>query len=140
MSDGSTNHRRTAQINGHEYEVGYYPGFASRITLDGTDLYHQATHGPRPYHLPAGASRPLSSHALELNCASKGFALGLHIDDPQHVVESIVVKLRDPAPQGHFDARRGGDAGGVVAYQSGGSTLTVENTALLCPPYCSGPG
>ena len=140
MSDGSTNHRRTETVNGHEYEVGYYPGFASQITLDNVDLYHQDKHGPKPYHLPPGASRPLSTHAIELNCASRGFALGLQIDDPQHVVEKIIVQLRDPAPQKHFApseaAGGGGGGGGVHAYQTGGGTLTVTNTPTICPPTC----
>jgi hypothetical protein len=149
MSDGSTNHRRTQTVNGHDYEVGFYPGFASRITLDGQDLYHQKNENLAPYHLPPGASRPLSTHTVELNCASKGFGLGLHIDDPQHVVESIVVKLRDP----DSTARNGGTAatmevsadasadsgtpeGGVQAYQDSGSTFTVYNAPTICPPTC----
>lgn len=166
-------HWRSGNHDGHDYQVRFYPGFASRIRLRATKeaapdpaklaegatvLYDQQENrkekGPQCFVLPAGATRPLSSHALELSCASKGFTVGLHIDDPQHVVEGIIVKLRDPVPHPHYDSSRasaiaggggsGTAGGGVMAYQDGGTsggggggtTWEIDNTPTLCPPDC----
>lgn len=125
----------------HDYLVEFYPGFASHIRLDsdgaeGTVLYKQGeTHPEKTFVLPPGASRPLSSHAMQLSSSTRNFTVGLHIDDPQHVVESIVVKLRDPAAGG--GGATGSAGGGVMAYQAGGGTTwTTENTPTICPPTC----
>jgi hypothetical protein len=151
----------------HDYEVGFYAGFASRIQLqtegkEPTVLYHQGQNGEeRTFVLPNGAIRPHSSHALQLISTTKGFTVALHIDDPQHVIQSISVTLRDPAPQPHFDpnrlrpgangeapplpsaggtdptAQEGVQSGGVTAFQGGGGTTwTTDNTPTICPPTC----
>jgi hypothetical protein len=122
----------------HEYQVGFYPGFASRIRVNGEDLYRQAE--GEAFVLPSGATRPWSSHAVELTSRTKGYTVVLHVDDPQHVVEKIVVKLRDPAPHEHFDQARGRVGGGVKAHQGGpggaGDTVEIDNTPTICPPMC----
>jgi len=114
----------------HDYEVGFYPGFASRISVNGTDVYKQPE--GESFVLPNGASKPLTSHAVEIKC-SKGYNVVLHMEDPHHVVDQIVIKLKDPAAI----AREGG---GVFANQGAGGgngdTVTIENTAATCPPIC----
>jgi len=109
----------------HDYEVGFYPGFASRIQVNDTEMYKQG----ETFVLPSGSNKPLSSHAVTINC-SKGYEVVLHVDDPHHVVDQIVVKLREPAQSGR-------EGGGVFANQTGkGDTVTVDNQANTCPPNC----
>jgi hypothetical protein len=111
----------------HDYEVGFYPGFASRIDVNGTEIYKQPD--GESFVLPNGASKPFSSHAVEIKC-SKGYNVVLHMDDPHHVVDQIIVKLRDPDAAAR-------DGGGVFANQAGhGDTVTIDNTAATCPPIC----
>jgi hypothetical protein len=149
-------HWRSGKHGEDHYQVRFYPGFASKIVLKGqeeTVLYQQ---GPGPedcFVLPPGATRPLSSHALELSSADKGFTLGIHFDDPQHVIDHVTIRLRDPRPHDHYDKDRpprhgvhgggagGGAGGGVMAFEgggsgSGGTTLVVYNTPQVCPPDC----
>jgi hypothetical protein len=109
----------------HDYEVGFYPGFASRIEVNGTEVYKQG----ETFVLPSGTSKPLSSHAVQIRC-SKGYNVVLQLDDPHHVIDQIVVTLRDPSEV----ARAGG---GVFANQQGnGDKVTIDNTAQICPPNC----
>jgi hypothetical protein len=111
----------------HDYEVGFYPGFASRIQVNDTELYRQPD--GESFVLPNGASRPFSTHAVEIKC-SKGYNVVLHMEDPHHVVDQIVIKLKDTVR----------DGGGVFANQAGGGgngdTVTIDNTAATCPPIC----
>jgi hypothetical protein len=124
--DPSPSHRVERKKCGeHDYEVGFYPGFASRISVNGEDVYKQG----ETFVLPNGSSKPLSSHALEIT-SSKGYNVILHMDDPHHVVDQIVITLRDPKAK---------DGGGVFANQQGngaGDTVTVVNSAHTCPPDC----
>lgn len=109
----------------HDYEVGFYPGFASRIQVNGTEVYKQG----ETFVLPNGMSKPLSSHAVQIRC-TKGYNVVLQVDDPHHVIDQIVVKLRDPEEVAR-------DGGGVFAnQQTGGDTVTIDNSALTCPPNC----
>lgn len=112
----------------HDYEVGFYPGFASRIQVNGTELYRQPD--GESFVLPNGASKPFSSHAVEIKC-SKGYNVVLHMEDPHHVVDQIVIKLKDTVAR---------DGGGVFANQAAGGgngdTVTIDNTAATCPPIC----
>ncbi|HYH81727.1 MAG TPA: hypothetical protein VEX86_18115 [Longimicrobium sp.] len=110
----------------HDYEVGFYPGFASRIVVNGTEVYKQPEN--ESFVLPDGAKKPLTSHAVEIKC-SKGYNVVLHMEDPHHVVDQIVIKLKEPVK----------DGGGVFANQAGGGngdTVTIDNTAATCPPIC----
>jgi hypothetical protein len=108
----------------HDYEVGFYPGFASRIQVNETEVYKQG----ETFVLPNGMSKPLSSHAVQIRC-SKGYNVVLQLDDPHHVIDQIVVKLRDPDEV----ARAGG---GVFANQHTGDEVIIENKAQICPPNC----
>jgi hypothetical protein len=133
MSENITHHRphptpshrvEKKKCGDHDYEVGFYPGFASRIQVNGTEVYKQ----DETFVLPAGTNKPLSSHAVQIK-STKGYEVVLHFDDPHHVVDQIVVKLRDPEASS--------PNGGVHANQnSGGDEVTIDNTAHTCPPHC----
>jgi len=108
----------------HDYEVGFYPGFASRIQVNGTEVYKQS----ETFVLPNGMNKPLSTHAVQIK-SSKGYEVVLQFDDPHHVVDQIVVKLRNP--------ENASENGGVFANQnSGGDDVTIDNQAHTCPPHC----
>ena len=108
----------------HDYEVGFYPGFASRIAVNGTEVYKQS----ETFVLPSGTEKPLTSHAVRIKC-SKGYEVVLHMEDPHHVVDQIVVKLRGPEQVAQ-------DGGGVYANQTSNDEVTIDNQAHTCPPNC----
>jgi hypothetical protein len=119
--------------DGGDYEVAFYPGFASRIEVGGKEIYKQAD--GQPFVLPAGSEKPFSSHALTITNKAHSVTVTLHIDDPHDYVHRIHIELLDP------ESKRAQKAEGtrVVAHQGGGTTVKVDNTPILCPPDCSGP-
>ena len=110
----------------HEYHLSFYPGFASGISVNGTDIYRQRK--GEFFVLPAGTERPWSSHAVEIKSPTKGYTVVLHVDDPDHVVDRIEVRLRDPGT--------GPKAGGGVIAAQAGDTVVIDNTPTVCPPVC----
>jgi hypothetical protein len=116
------NGKAQGKVDGCDYQVAFYPGFASAISVNGTPLYKQSG----SFVLPSGTTRPWSSHAVEISCPTHGYTLVVHLDDPQHVVDRIELVLRDPNT---------GNGGGVTAQQSG-TKVTVDNAAATCPPVC----
>lgn len=104
-----------------DYNVEFYPGFASAISVNGSPLYRQAG----TFILPEGDLQPWSSHAVKINCPTQGYSLVLNVEDPNYVIDRIEVTLRNP----------GGNGGGVKAHQAG-TKVTVENAAMTCPPTC----
>lgn len=109
------------KVNGHDYDVEFYPGFASAVSVNGSQLYRQTG----SFVLPAGDKQPWSSHAVKISCASQGYTLVLNVEDPNYVIDKIELTLRDP----------GGKGGGVTAQQAG-TKVTVDNAAATCPPVC----
>ncbi|HET7462822.1 MAG TPA: hypothetical protein VFJ82_16330 [Longimicrobium sp.] len=123
----ASNAHRTAhgKSGEHDYDVSFYAGFASSVTVNETELYRQPA--DETFVLPAGTSRPWSSHAVEIR-SSKGYTVVLHIDDPAHVVDRIELYLRDPGTE---PKPRGG-----IAAQQAGDKVVVDNTPTVCPPVC----
>src|SRR5687768_18410802 len=117
----SPSHKKVKKnVGGHEFEAGFYPGFARSVVVNGESVYNQAIDGPNPFVLPNGSERPWSSSAVELT-SGKGYSVLLYIDDPRHVVERIEVTLRTP--------------GGVAAFEGGSpppggepDVVIIENT------------
>ncbi len=120
-------HVAKKSIGRHEFTAGFYPGFARSILVNGEEVYDQQKHGPYPFVLPHGEDKPLGSCAIELS-STKGYSFVLHVEDPDHVVDKIEITLKPKA------------GGGVMAFtddtSEGPDTITVNNTALLCPPNC----
>jgi hypothetical protein len=116
------------EVDGHEFTAGFYPGFARSIDVNGVSVYEQKADGPYPFVLASGSTLPWSTSAVELT-SDKGYVVTLHIDDPEHVVEQVVLRLRDPATP------KAG-AGGVAAFQGGSDLVTINETPVLCPPFC----
>lgn len=117
----------TKDVDGTEFTAAFYPGFARVIAVNGETLYDQQADGPNPFVLPSGSDKPWSSSAVQLT-SGKGYVVMLQIDDPEHVVDHIEIVLRDPKAR-HSDKR-------VVAFQAGGDRVTINNTPVICPPYC----
>jgi hypothetical protein len=118
----------TKDVDGQQFTAGFYPGFARSITVNGVSVYDQKADGPHPFVLPPEDPRPWPSSPVELS-SSKGYRVVLHLSDPDHVIDHIELVLRDPASA---DAA----ARGVAAFQSGGDHVTIDNTPVLCPPFC----
>src|SRR5687768_2440024 len=125
----SPSHKKVKKnVGGHEFEAGFYPGFARTVTVNGEPVYDQATDGPNPFVLPNGSERPWSSSAVELS-SGKGYSVLLYIDDPRHVVERIEVTLRTPGGVGGYE-------GGGAAVAGEPDVVIIENTPVTCPPFC----
>jgi len=120
----------TKDVGGNVFTAGFYPGFAQSITLNGTNVYDQKEDGPYPFNLPPGEDKPWSSSAVSLS-SSNGYRVVLFLDDPSHVIDEIVVRLRDPRSEEAL-------ARGVVAFQAATDEVVIHNTPVLCPPMCGG--
>jgi hypothetical protein len=108
------------------YEITFYEGFASRITVrqaDGSarELFKQT----ETYHLPRGQKKPDTRHVLRLQGGSKKQDLTLDIHDPELRIAKITVELYG---SDHSAAAASDDE---VA-----ETVTVDNHPRICPPFC----
>jgi hypothetical protein len=118
----------TKEVGEHEFTAGFYPGFASSITVNGVSVYEQKADGPFPFVLPPGETRPYSSSSLNLS-STRGYRLALCLDDPNHVIVDITLRLRDPKSEESV-------ARSVVAFQSDVDEVVIRETPTLCPPFC----
>jgi len=115
----------------HEFTAAFYPGFARSIRVNDESVYDQTVDGPDPFVLPPGSDKPFSSSAVQL-ASSKGYNVTLTIDDPEHAVDHIEVILRTPTVRDDAQA-----AGGVTAFStSPPDRVTIDNTPVICPPFC----
>ncbi|HEX8905675.1 MAG TPA: hypothetical protein VF771_12565 [Longimicrobiaceae bacterium] len=126
--DPSPSHKVVKKnVGRHEFTAGFYPGFARTITVNGDDVYDQERDGPYPFVLPNGDEKPWKKSEIEIS-STKGYSFTITVDDPDHVIDKIEVTMKASA------------GGGVVAYsgdtEPDPDTITVSNTALLCPPNC----
>lgn len=106
------------------YGACFYPGFARRIAVrratDEVVIYDQAG---KPFVLPAGEDKPWPSCGLEFT-DTLGREIRLQVEDVHSRIARIeVVFKKDAAADGTTE-------------EGDGDTLVVENTAVLCPPYC----
>jgi hypothetical protein len=118
----------TKDVGGDVFSAGFYPGFARSITLNGTSVYDQKADGPFPFNLPPDTSLPWASSAVVLS-SSKGYRVVMCLDDPDHVIDQIVVRLRDPKSEEAL-------ARSVVAFQAPRDEVVIDNTPVICPPMC----
>jgi hypothetical protein len=118
----------TKDVYGHEFTAGFYPGFASSITVNGVSVYNQKEDGPYPFVLPGTEDKPWSSSLLSLS-SSKGYRVVISLDDPNHVIERMVLRLRDPRSEESL-------ARSVVGFQDDADEVVIEETPVLCPPFC----
>jgi hypothetical protein len=115
-------------VGGYDFTTSFYPGFARRIEVNGEVVYDQKADGPCPFVLPDGSFEPWSLSSVELG-STKGYKMTLYIDDPGHVVEQVVLRLR---PGAKDDGARS-----VVAYQAvEGDEVVIYETPVICPPWC----
>lgn len=126
-------------VDGCEVSAEFYPGFASRIQVNGVQLYLQSQDGPDPFVLPEPEAKP-DPRSVTVISSTRGYTVTITLDDPDHVVDSIEMVMRDPRAPESIARRVGasGSAGGVAAFQSGGpDKVTIVNTPTLCPPNCA---
>lgn len=113
--------------SGKGYGLWFYPGFVSRCDVKGEDggdvpLYRQQG----TWHNPDGDDPATVSQVVFTAPGGRGFAL--QVDDFSKCIEKITVHLkpvsRRPRPPG------GGYGDGD------GDTVTIYNSANVCPPNC----
>ncbi|MBA4157002.1 MAG: hypothetical protein H0X65_05950 [Gemmatimonadetes bacterium] len=109
------------------YELTFYPGFVSRVTVRGDggaehELYKQRN----VYHLPKGQAKPRTKHKLRLKGGKKKQNITLDIDDPELRIARITVEL-----YGEDHQPGGGETEDVVV-----ETMEVQNFPKTCPPWC----
>ena len=108
------------------YVLTFYPGFlgSATVEVDGREdvLYRQqGVHDMRNQK-----GEPLPHFVLRLEGGPNRRDIALHVDDPEHAIAEIVVKLYPP----HHEPGTGEGAPQAV------EVLNARNDAILCPPYC----
>ena len=124
MSDKTPPKHETVDKDG--YRLTFYPGFLRKgmVRVDGENdvLYEQGRVGHKVKDQP---DEPLKRWELRLQGGPNKRNFTLHVDDPQHEIAEIVVKLY---PKGHRP--------GVDAPTESNEEFVAEDGATLCPPYC----
>lgn len=129
------------QIGGYAYRAAFYPGFVRSVLVNDHPVYTQDPDGPNPFVLPASARRPWANSVFEMDCG-KGYRFSIQLEDPQHVVASIQVTLRNPDAEPVVASGVSGDASadvagaGGVSLEATGDVVTILNSPMLCPPNC----
>ena len=124
------------QVGGFAYRAAFYPGFVGSVLVNGQAVYTQGTDGPNPFVLPASARRPWANSVFEMD-SGKGYRFSIQLEDPQHVVASIQVTLRDPDAEpvaaagvsGGVSADVGGPGGGSL--DAAGDGVTLLDSAVV---------
>lgn len=125
------------------YEVSFHPAFASRCAVrrNGreSDIYRQKANEPYVLDTKKGETHP-KKHEIRIRAAD-GREIVLTVDDPDHCIAQLQIKLYDEKRD--LMRRPKLKGGGVRAMQEGeggepggGTTITIDNDAQTCPPYC----
>ena len=126
----SNNGHKTIQAG--DYQVTFHPAFASRCCVqagEGTEeeIYKQV----EVFNL-RGAQHP-KRHEIHFAAHGRKRDVRLAIDDPHHHIARITIELYDPEIV-EPSSRVGLDARAMASTE----TVTFENNAQTCPPYCKG--
>lgn len=107
------------------YELTFYPGFLSRavVQVDGREdvLYKQV----ESHSVKDQPDEPLPRFELRLRGGPNDRNVTLHVDDPQHAIAEIVIRMY---PKGYKPEA------GVSPPPA--EVLSAVNDAMLCPPIC----
>lgn len=107
------------------YVLTFYPGFLSKasVLVDGKDevLYTQQ----KPYSIIDQPDEPLTRFELRLEGGPNERNITLHVDDPEHAIAEITVRMypRDRTL-------------GVGAAPAPNEVFVAVDDAILCPPMC----
>jgi len=115
-----------SKAEGNGYVLQFDPSFLRRAevrTRDGTHLLHEQK---EPFHLPKGQTGPSPRHELVLEHPATGRQLRLVVDDPDHVLDRLVIGLKP--------AERCPKLEGTA--HPGGEEVEIIDDTLTCPPYC----
>lgn len=117
------------QVDKDGYQLTFYPGFVRQadVRVAGQDpvvLYRQE----KPYDIRGKPDQPFKRFMLQLKGGPNDRNVTFHIDDPDHSIAEITVKLypRGREPGGVRDG--GGDEPNEVV-------IVVDDT-VFCPPVC----
>lgn len=107
------------------YRITFYPGFAREVEVedrgDRKEIYRQSgSHDVRNQ-----PDEPLTHHVVRIEGGRSRRDVTLTLDDPQHAIAEIVVKL-------HPAGRKPGEGTAQPAEE----TVRMVNDAVLCPPIC----
>jgi hypothetical protein len=116
------------QVDKDGYQFTFYPGFLREGSVEVVGeapvvLYRQE----KPYDIRDSPDEPLQRFELRLVGGKNGRNVTFHVDDPQHSIAEITVRLY---PRGH---RPGEDAEGP---DDPDEIVVIRNDAVLCPPVC----
>lgn len=107
------------------YVLTFYPGFLSKasVLVDGKDdvLYRQE----KPHKVKDKPDEPLKRFELRLRGGPNDRNITLHVDDPQHAIAEITIRMY---PKG-YKPEAGEDP-------PPDEVFTAANDAILCPPMC----
>jgi hypothetical protein len=107
------------------YVLTFYPGFLRKadVEVEGRDdvLYEQTGF----HDIRDQPDEPLPRYVLRLQGGPNDRDFTLHVDDPQHAIAEIVVRLYPRGQEPGSGEERVPD-----------ETFHAHNDAVLCPPYC----
>jgi len=117
------------QVDKDGYQFTFYPGFLreGRVEVTGEEpvvLYQQE----KPYVIRDSPDEPLKNFELRLVGGKNGRNVTFQIDDPQHSIAEITIRLY---PRGHKPGGEGDEDG-----DGPGEIIVINNDAVLCPPVC----
>ncbi|HEX8153858.1 MAG TPA: hypothetical protein VF698_12065 [Thermoanaerobaculia bacterium] len=93
-------------VKGGGYAVTFYPGFATRVTIGGTELYRQVG------SYDVGTNAPSGRHLIRVAGGDLRNPVTLSIDDPGHQIARLKVNFY------------------------GEKSLVIDDTVVYCPPFC----
>lgn len=115
-----------ATVRKDGYTLTFYPGFLRRgtaLVAGGVPevLYEQTV----PYDVRDRPDEPLTRYVLAVEGGPNERSLSLTVDDPEHAVAEIVVRLHPP-----------GFVPGEGTPVTVAEELGFQDNTVLCPPVC----
>lgn len=119
---------RHEQVDEDGYQFTFYPGFVREATVQAAGsppvlLYRQEA----PYDVRGRPDEPLARSEIRLVGGPNGRNVTLVVDDPEHSIAEITVRLH---PKGHTPGK------GPQEGHGPDEVLIIVDETILCPPIC----